>query len=208
MNNTYASISNFGPKDVDPGANNPLTYCVNSGTYQQFLHGASSANFGPDCKECQMFMSDYCAQGWDGYCDIAAQNGNISLPNQLLGCGETVPNIYMTQGNILLRNTAARKYLLASNGTKQFRKFDPNVPSSPWIYEIEAPYCDGPLINEYAVNPSLIDDDPVMNRILVNPIIAVDLLLNIYKTMQKYGKLSQLQNTKLGAYFQFSGLKI
>ncbi len=207
MNYTYTSISNFGPKDVDPDKNNPLTYCVNGGIYQQFLHGASSANFGQDCKECQMFMSDYCAQGWDGYCDIAAQNGNISLPNQIAGCNFSPPSIYMTQGNILLRNTAARKYLYSSSGVKKFRRFDPNVPSSPWIYEI-APSNDCPLASDYVVDPKAIDNDEVMNRILVNPIIALDILMGIYTTMRKIGTVGQLANTKLGAYYKFSGLEI
>jgi hypothetical protein len=207
MNNTYASISHFGAKDIDIDKNNPLTYCVNGGIYQQFLHGPSSARSGPDCKNCQMFMADYCAQGWDGYCDIASQNGNIVLPNQIAGCNFSPPSIYMTQGNILLRNTAARKYLYSSTGVKHFQKFDPNVPSSPWIYELSPSNC-GSLQNEYMVNPSTIDDDEVMNRILVNPIIALDILMGIYTTMKNNGMVGQLQGTKLGAYYKFSGLEI
>ena len=56
-------------------------------------------------------------------------------------------------------------------------------------------------IPEYAVNPLTIDTDIVMNKILMNPTIATNILINIYNTMKRRGTLSGLKNTKLGNFY-------
>ena len=51
-----------------------------------------------------------------------------------------------------------------------------------------------------------------MNKILIKPRIAIDILANIYITMSRNGTINQLSKTKLGKFFEnnkhiFSNLK-
>lgn len=54
---------------------------------------------------------------------------------------------------------------------------------------------------EFSVNPFNIDSDPVMNKILEQPHIAIDILQDIHKNMKRTNKLGQLNCTKLGNFF-------
>ena len=56
-------------------------------------------------------------------------------------------------------------------------------------------------VPEYVVEPDKIDEDIVMNKILEKPIIAMNILVNIYNTMKRYGTLSKLRGTKLGNFY-------
>ena len=82
--------------------------------------------------------------------------------------------------------------------------FDPLVASSPmlnyWVGDntTYANKCQP----TYAVDPKNIDDDVVMNKLLSKPVIALDLLTNIYHTMLNQGTIGDLKGTKLGKYFE------
>ena len=41
-----------------------------------------------------------------------------------------------------------------------------------------------------------------MDKILSKPIIGIDILVNIYNTMKRYGTLVKLKGTKLGTFYQ------
>lgn len=200
----YASISNFGSNAYSE-VNNPLTYCLNDNMDQRFLHGGHADVYGQHSRPCQLFLSEYCAKGWDGYCEVASQNTNTSLPNNMQGClgvGDVACK-GMNAGEVLVRNTAARKYLIKMLGAhKKYEPFDPTVPTSPlisyWVPSNNCPTSDGPLVPVYAVNAAEIDNDPVMNKILAKPLIALDILINIYNTMKRVGNLKDLRGTKLG----------
>lgn len=220
---SYSSISKFGKMAQPSPVNNPLTYCINNTLDNKFLHGATGdmhlISGGQGCRQCQLFLSDYCAQGWDNYCELASQNLNSRYPSamDIPNCG-VLPQGYnkaicLTEGEVLVRNTASRKYLVKMiQGEERWEPFDPTVAESPMIrYWVP---MDGPtsMTPVYAVNPSTIDDDEVMNKILIKPRIAIDILANIYLTMTRNGTISQLNNTKLGNFFNnnkniFSNLK-
>ena len=77
----------------------------------------------------------------------------------------------MTAGEVLVHNTAARKYLVSMVGAhKKYEPFDPTVATSPlisyWVPSDNCPMTLGKPVPIYAVDPSKIDQDPVMDRIL------------------------------------------
>lgn len=211
--NIYKNIKDFGntPENKNLESNNPLSYCLNWTLDQQFLHGGNSYIYGQYSKPCQAYLSDYCAEGWDGFCETASKNVNISFPNQLelkRNLTSGIPSggsaVGMTAGDILVRNTAAKKYLVSMEGNcvQKFQPFDPTVASSPMISYWESEFgADHACVPYYAVNPADIDNDPVMNKLLEKPSIAFDILVNIYRTMKSNGTLSSLSNTKIGKYF-------
>ena len=206
----YTTIKDFGPNMVSE-VNNPLTYCVtppgwspSANLDQRFMHGSHSNILGPGSRSCQLFLSDYCSQKWDGYCEMSSQNSNVSWPNGM----QTNTNCAapgMTQGDMLIRNTAERKYLIQMIGGQQvFEPFDPMVPQSPMISSWNPTTSCGSSLSMapiYSVNPKTIDNDVVMDKILKRPMIAVDILVNIYNTMKRLGTLSELNGTKLGNFY-------
>ena len=46
-----------------------------------------------------------------------------------------------------------------------------------------------------------IDSDVIMDKILNKPIIALDILINIFNTMSREGTIGELQGTKLGKFY-------
>ena len=66
-----------------------------------------------------------------------------------------------------------------------------------WVSETGTNDC----VPLYAVNPQTIDDDVVMDKILNKPIIALDILINIYNNHKRMNMLEPLKNTKIGKFF-------
>jgi len=180
--------------------NNPLTYCLDESINNEFNHGAISKSIsGPNSKNCQAFMSEYCAQnGWNNICEIASRNIGTNHPNNLLNCTSGCQPVELTDGEILIYNTATRKYLvnMIGNCHTKYEQFDPTVSSSPFIN-----YWQGDCIPVYEVDPNKIDNDPVMNKILEKPIIALKILVNIYNTAIRLKKINNLRNTKIYNFF-------
>lgn len=205
--NRYSVISDFGSNTYS-AVNNPLTYAVPGQNFdQKFLHGSSSNIFdGQYSRNSQLYMSQYCADKWDGFCELASNNSNTSFPNQAIPPENELydDNIQqLTAGDMLIRNTASEKYLKTMNNCKRnYEPFDPTVATSPLIgYWKNEQYSYGGCVPEYAVNPESIDSDIVMNKILAKPQIAPLILVNIYNTMKREGTLSQLQGTRLGNFY-------
>jgi hypothetical protein len=209
---SYSSISKFGQMAQPSPVNNPLTYCINNTLDNKFLHGSTGdmhlISGGQGCENCQLFLSDYCAQGWDDYCEYASQNLDTRYPSAMdipnygvtpQGYNKAIP---LTEGEVLVLNTDSRKYLIKMiQGKEVWQPFDPTVANSPMIRKWV--YTSGPvgMTPVYAVNPNKIDNDEVMNKILENPRIAIDILKNIYMTMTHNGTISDLDNTNLGQFF-------
>jgi hypothetical protein len=212
---TYTPIIEVGCTSVQ--ADHPLTYCLGTNIDQRFLHGSSAMGIdGQASRNCQLYLSEYCANQWDQFCEFASLNNNVSYPNTMdgLSLGDVACR-GLTQGQVLIHNTARRKYLKTMGNCKlKFEPFDPNVANSPLIsYWAKgsgpcggtscAGGCgiSGSCCPTYAVDPKTIDCDPVMNKILDNPKIALDILLNIFNTMKRDGTLMQLQGTRLWNFY-------
>lgn len=203
--NTYKSVSSFGPNAYSP-VNNPLTYCIGDNMDQRFLHGGNATIYGQHSRPCQLFLSQYCADKWDDFCELASRNVSVSYPDQFADCTNSgvVACKGATAGEALVYNTASRKYLVNMHGAhKKWEPFDPTVATSPMISYWVSDNCSYSNCGtpEYAVNPKEIDNDPVMNKILMKPQIAMNILINIYNTMKRKGTLSGLKGTRLGQFY-------
>jgi hypothetical protein len=185
----------------------PLNICMATDLQAGFQNQLGNGILNPQSEQCQRYMAQYCAKKWDGYCEYLSNSTERTVPNALLMNGTNPQSIHgagslLSRGQILLRNTAMEKYRIAmsENSRLVYEPFDPTTSSSPlmakWI-----PTNGRPCIPVYGVNPDEIDSDPVMDRILIQPYIAIDILINIYVNMKKYDTLDQLQNTKLGRFF-------
>lgn len=211
--NIYANIKTFGQNKESLEVENPLSYCINWTVDQAFLHSGNSAIYGQYSKPCQSFLSDYCADKWDKFCEVASQNKNISYPNQLNH--NVGVNVGLAAGDILIRNTASKKYLISMSGNcvQKFQPFDPTVANSPMISYWDSVGCEegvcstNACIPKYAVDARTIDEDIVMDKLLNKPSIAMDILLNIYNTMKENNTLHTLQGTKIGKFFELYFLK-
>ena len=204
--NNYRPIASFGSNAYSP-VNNPISYCLNETMDNRFLHGGSSYIVeGQHTKNGQAYFSEYCANGWDQFCEVGSRNTSRSYPNNIqlnINFGSTASQ-NLTAGEILIYNTAAKKYLVNMLGCrKKYEPFDPTVATSPMISFWVSDQCsrNGKCVPIYSVDPSTIDNDPVMDKILSKPQIAIDILINIYNTMKRNGTLSQLKGTKLGNFY-------
>ena len=204
--NTYKTVSNFGCRKYS-GDVNPVSYCVGNTIGQRFLNGGDSVSIGQHSRPCQLFMSQYCSDNWDSECEVASKNRETHFPNNAEGCLDSGASFCgsLTAGEDLIRNTAKRKYLVKMhNAVKKYEPFDPNVSSSPMITYWESDTCSSSncgIVPEYSVDPKDIDEDIVMNKILDKPMIAMEVLINIYNTMKRKETLTGLQNTRLGSFY-------
>ena len=206
---SYKCISNFGSSAKNAPTNDPLTYCLLQTVDSGFMHGGIGETIsGKHSQNCQAFMSSYCATNWDEACEFASHDQSRIYPNtqQRCGSGSEVINRNMTAGEVLIANTAARKYLTQMNGacSLQWQPFDPTVASSPfismWVGENNR-QGNGNCVPVYEVNPKEIDNDPVMQKILAKPIIAWNILVNIYNNAVRKGTIKDLQGTNLYKFF-------
>lgn len=219
---SYISISQFGSGGSK--ATDPLSYCAVNGLESSFSHtlGASASLIGPTSENCQRYMGAYCAKNWDGVCEYVYHNTNRMIPNQVAGCSTNIGGPcngsglgnQSTYGQLLLRNTASEKYLkgMSSNCVQQFFPFDPTVADSPLISKWVSKQSVGDgdcgigcgsnvCVPYYGVDPVTIDSDPVMNKILEQPWIAMDILVNIYNNAVSSGQLDSLRGTKIHNFF-------
>lgn len=206
----YVSIGDFGQTSAkdDPLAN-PLTYCAVSGLDSGFAHNLGLTNLlSPDSSQCQLFMGQYCARDWDGVCEYVYQDERkIPAVNTMSSCGTISGAGSLTKGDILIRNTAQEKYLVKMSGNckRVYQPFDPTVANSPLIgtWTPQGQDCgsncsaSNQCIPVFDVDAKGIDRDPVMNRLLAKPWIALDLLKNIYNHRVKNNTLGQLKGSRL-----------
>ena len=204
MKSAYSKIINFGPNVTDY-ASNPLSYCMNSTLDNEYTHGSTGDLYGQHSAKCQMFMSDYCAKKWDANCEVASMNISKKYPNNIGSCG-SAGSAELTAGDILIQNTASKKYLVENyNCYWEYEPFDPTVANSPLVRKSMSGVCsgqgNGQCVPVYEVDPQTIDSDPVMDKILMKPQIAIFILVNIYNTMKRKGTLGNLAKTKLGRFY-------
>lgn len=209
----YTKIIQFGPGAQSSAVNNPLTYCLNQTLDNKFLHGTLGDVLGSQHgKHCQMFLSDYCSNNWDGYCEYASLNTNKIYPNNIQECGGSETSVAcgnLNAGEVLIQNSARKKYCkMTGDFTRKCEPFDPTVANSPMVcYDVKGGYSNSVLMCEVE-DPSNIDNDPVLNKVLDNPHIAIQMLVNMYNTMKRKGTLESISNTRLGRFFNTSDFQV
>jgi hypothetical protein len=202
MQTQYKKVSSIGSNSYTL-TDNPVTSCIGDTLEQRFTHGGSATQLGQNCRNCQLFMSQYCAEGWDKYCDIAESDKTEGYPNTMGNCSKGFSCFEgLTSGEILLVNTAERKYLVETRGCQiKSQPFDPNVATSPNVYSFVDGCNNTKCVMFLEVDPSKIESDIVMNKILEKPSIGMGILSNIYNTMKAKKTLSSLAGTSLGHFF-------
>ena len=223
----YRQIGNFAESINKNNSyyDNPLSYGLTEWLDADFLHGSTGRQFGKYSKNFQAFSADYCAKNWNGVCEAMSRDRNHIFPNNL-GYLETKKTMNMEReaaGDILLKNTAYAKYMSKDSKCNfSCEPFDPTSANSVMICLPKQGQCGiGPspytvcssgacgqtapscfLFYEITADQAaVIDEDPVMNKILAKPDIAPELLKNIYNTMKRKGTLSLLKGSKLGNFF-------
>lgn len=201
----YRRIADLSQSSIINGpyyTNDPLTYCLGNNVSQRFNHGSNADIYGQNSKPCQAYLSQYCANNWDGICETTYNNCNAADAEYSFPADPTMSGSQQVQGltssDILLLNTAYRKYLYKMHNCDMVSEpFDPLVAASPIITSWRGMNC----VPEYVVDPDTIDDDPVMNRLLLKPWIAKDLFRNIHNNMKRLGTLPKLRGTRLGRLY-------
>jgi hypothetical protein len=223
MDSNYATISAFGSSAGLAPENDPLTYIATSGLQSGFLHtlGGGSSFLGPNSSTVQKAAAQICGSEWNGVCEYLSNDSSRIYPNTVSSCngpdgscmGSGLGNS-LTAGQILIRNSASERFLkaMSDNCVKVYQPFDPTVANSPMIssWVPSGNNCKGSgncygsnvCVPVYDVDPKSIDKDVVMNKVLQQPWIALDILLNIYNTRKRTGRLKELENTKIGTYFK------
>jgi len=224
MSCNYPMIKDFGCSSTN--LSNPLSYCLTSTLDSGFNHGLGGNNIsGPDNPQCVRAMAAYGAMQWDGACEYLANDSSRAYPNIMQSCngpsgscnGSGLGND-LTKGENFIRNVASEKYLryMSANCERVYEPFDPTVADSPLIsyWQPKQGSCGtsaspaiGACVPIYGVDPDTIDADPVMNKILAKPWIAMDILVNIYKNMDRFGGAKKHAKTKLYNLFTSDGFQ-
>jgi hypothetical protein len=200
----YMNYAQFGNLSSDAeSASNPLTYCLVDSMDKDFNHAPNGVLYGPRSQNCQLYMADRCADKWDGFCEYYYQKHqsrgnwpeNQSWPNTVQFDGFQLQN--NTLGNQLLLNTAEKRFCEYPTCVPKQESFDPMNPNAPKItYYTNPTDSSSGCIPVCRVNPSSIDKDPVMNRMLANPSAAAPIMINICNTAKREG--IDLSGTKIG----------
>lgn len=213
MYNTYANIKKFGNINSAEGHSaHPLTVCMASTMDKSFQNGSIGHLFGPKSRQCQGYMAQKCADKWDGYCEYFYQNNgpnspwpqNVPWPNTQQRYWESKYGLpqFLTSGEQMLRSAAERRFCTYQNCHQQCEPFDPTNPNSPKIvFYRDADGKDGSCMPLCTVNPSIIDADPLMDRMLANPNAAGGTILNICNTAKQTGL--DLSGTKIGKVCEY-----
>lgn len=221
----YKQINLFGRSLRNTEAN-PLSYCAVSGLDSGFSHtiGNGSALLGPNSSQCQTFMGQYCANKWDDICEyMSNDNQTGAFPNTVQNCNGASGSCLgpgtgsaLTKGQVLIRNAMAERFLIgmSSNCRREYFPFDPTVADSPLISKWvpsggNMAGCGSTLncnqsnacIPIYGVDPRTIDNDPIMNKVLTQPWIAMDILVNIYNNAVRTHQIMALRGTKIYKLF-------
>lgn len=209
----YSTILQFGnalntASQNPSNAANPLTYCLLPTLNSQFNHGSTSAGqlYSNSNTACSNYMAERCKQTWDGYCQAFVDlNRDTYWPN--LGVIDQAAyenaknfwNLQTTLGDDLIRNVMYHRYICAQQyATPQ--PFDPNVANSPEIqvYDNYIPYYSTVI---HLSDPSTIESDPYISKMMEHAKICTDVLGRIYLAMVRKEPNVHLTGTSLERFF-------
>lgn len=209
MQSSYRKISNFGNKPYNK--NEPLSVCLVDTMDKNFNNASVGHLFGPRTQKCQAFMSQRCANNWDGFCEYFYQENGVNAtwpnnqawPNTANIPTNSIDPVKRSSADHMLHNTAQRKYCTYGNQCPpRCEPFDPTNPDSQMVYYYDNIGAD--CVPVCRVDAKTVDNDPVMTRILDRPTITPSTIINICNTSKREG--NDLSGTRLGGvcdrYFQ------
>ncbi len=207
---SYSTLSKISSRNVycEPSAaKDPMSMCLVETADRRMQFGGEVGRItGPRSANCQSFLSQRCANKWDGFCEYVYSQYGENAPeehnrtpviNPLYTKWEATNGYALPQpiGEHLVHNTAKEKYCTFSDCLVKEEPFSPFVAHGAQIKTYH-----GRCVPTCKVDPSTIDNDPVMNRALANPTVNAVTLINICNTSRREG--TDLSGTKIGALCQ------
>ena len=182
----------------------PLEVCLDKSVQTLMEYGSTGAGLGPESSPCQQYLVDRCSQRWDGACDYYynkyQQIRDTRIP---FACtdGICAPN-RQPWGNCLLGESAKRRFLNYDHTQRCVQQVDPSVPDSPWVTTRIT--RDGMPIEPICTHLDVdnLDNDPIMNRCLANPVACAYTLGKIKDYVDQNN--IDLRDTKLGKFFHLT----
>lgn len=201
--NKLEQLMNKGPQvEMFNDMEDPVKMCLLSDVNKSLTGGVLGYRYGPSNENCQLLMAERCANKWDGICELASQNREAIYPNNATIHGDAAANPQnlvgaSAVGDQLVHDAAERKYCTYKNCNIQQFPFDPTNFGSPMVTRVQRSQygCNATCA---VINPQTIDSDPLMNKMLDNPDVALDTLSNICTTHELNGV--SLDGTRLGQF--------
>lgn len=194
----YAKIRDFGPNTVPV---NYLSVCLDNTIDASFLMGPAASKYNSRTPECQSLLSSYIAENskkskhFDNVSIAAINLQGSGYPNQIQNCSNGLCQNFeinnQSYGTQLLNNAARMKYCAYDNAKVEMVPFDWNNPQGPMIPQLVG----SNVKSRCSVDPSTVDDCPIITEILKNPAQHTNFLNNV--RMNTPG----LQGTKLGNFY-------
>lgn len=211
---SYPKFIDFGKglnKQVEEPTNssNPLTYCTFPTLNAQFVHGSTSANllYTPYSPNCQSFMTDYCSENFDGFCEAySVINVDRTWPNNAgvdtvaQKYANSFQGFFPTVGENMIRNVVHRYFVLFPSSQISYQQFDPNVANSP-IISYQDPYVTETSIVINLSNPEIINNDKKVKLMLSNARPCFDVLARIYLAIMRDESNINIAGTELEQFF-------
>ncbi len=193
----YRQIKNFGASTV------PVNYysaALDTTVNANYVMAKPQWMFDPNSVNGQLLLSTHIADisktgKFDDY-SIAAMNlrGNY-FPNNAQQCSGTPVEANQQYGDMLVDNAGRMKYCVFQNANPRQFPFNPDDPNSPMLTLMEG----GNNIKAIcSVDPTGLDEDPLMDKIIRDADKHVNLLQNIYNNS------TGLEKTKLGKFYKMN----
>lgn len=176
--NNYKTLLKFGCGADDPVTTNPYQLSLYNTVNKSFNNGVLGANYNASNMYSQEFMAQNCASNWNNVCELASSDSTpafnaISKFSQYYGQKTTV-------GDVTVRNSAVEKFCDLKGCRAKIQQLDPVDSTSPFVRVYE-----GQCVPVCRVDVGSIDGDPVMNKIMDDPMRYRDIILNIYNTNKR-----------------------
>lgn len=192
----YKTLLGFGCDYSDPITTNPYQLSLLNTINKSFDNGVLAANYNASNPYSQEFMAQTCSTNWNNVCELASQDTNpavngISKFSQYYGQQTTV-------GDVTVRNTAVEKFCDLQGCSATAKQLNPVDSTSPYVR-----VYNGQCVPVCNVDANTIDNDPVMNKIMKNPMKYRDIILNIFYTKKRQEGIDlRNTNTKIGAFLR------
>ena len=202
-NPNYAKYSDFGNNQI---SRDPLSYTMNETYDRKFLESSIGNYLGPRSRNGQEYMSQRCAENWDGMCsyymfDNAFGNPITTRqyiqPNMVGGHSFNGQASNLSIGEQLLQNAFMKRFCSFKGPMELTDELvNPLDPSSPVVHIIKNKQDLIPVCN--LIDPKTIDDDNLMNEALDNGELCKVGLINVCNNTQHM----DLSGTRLGKFCQ------
>jgi len=199
----YVQISKFGTTLNPKLSIDPVAASIYKDPDASFDIGATAYLYGPARVKSQLYMAEKCSKNWDGACEFLSRNQDTSKPNT----GKIASPLFTTVqppgketiGDYLVENASVRRFCDLSSCAITQEPFDPTNPNSVWVSSYGC--CgDSPCL-PVCLPPENPDEDLLLNKVLDKPDLHIDLLVNMYKNVNKNGTRENYRNTRVGHIF-------